>query len=92
VGPERNLAPHRRSLAILLTDLLTTDVDDPRCSWTRPPFVTTVSRFVRQSQTDLDDRSLATDQKVGGSSPSERAPRTDRQVCRPGLQHVRLVA
>jgi hypothetical protein len=42
------------------------------------------SRRVRRLRTGLDDRNLATDQKVGGSSPSERATETpghnDRHV------------
>jgi len=58
---------------ILLTDLLTTAVDDPEYSWTTHPPATFVSRLIRQLRTDLDDPNLATDQKVGGSSPSERA-------------------
>lgn len=58
---------------VLLTDLLTTDVDNPGSRWTRPRSTIPVSMPVRQLQTDLDSPDLATDQKVGDSSPSERA-------------------
>ena len=58
---------------ILLTDLLTTELNNPGFSWTRQPSMTPASRSARQPWTDLDSRNLATDQKVGGSSSSERA-------------------
>jgi hypothetical protein len=51
-------------------------MDSSGCSWTKPSSVTPASRPVRQLRTDLDGRNLATDQKVGGSSPSERAQLT----------------
>src|SRR5262245_37184309 len=58
---------------ILLTVLLTADLDNPGYSWTRQPPTAPATRPVRQLRTDLDGRNLATDQKAGGSSPSERA-------------------
>jgi len=45
----------------------------PGYSWTRQPPTAPASRPVRQLRTDLDGWNLATDQKAGGSSPSERA-------------------
>jgi len=39
-----------------------------------------VSVRVRQPRTDLDDRNLATDLKVGESSPSERATHISRST------------
>jgi restriction system protein len=55
--------------------LLTTAVDGTGCNWTPATNATPTSRAVRQQRTGLDGRDLATDQKVGGSSPSERASR-----------------
>ena len=48
-------------------------MDNAGCNWIPQPSATPASRPVRQPRTDLDGRNLATDQKVGGSSPSERA-------------------
>ena len=52
------------SSLILLTDLLTTDVDKLGCTWTRPSSAATVSRAVEQPRTDLDSHNLATDQML----------------------------
>lgn len=50
----------------MLTDLLTTDLDNYGCSWTRPPPPSApVSRSVGQLRTDLDSWNLATDQMIG---------------------------
>jgi hypothetical protein len=46
---------------ILLTDFLTTDVDNLGCAWTRPPSKTLCERDVERLRTDLDGRNLATD-------------------------------
>jgi hypothetical protein len=66
--------PARRAtrLGTLLTDLLTTDMDNAGCSWTPQPSATPASRPVRQPRTDLDGRDLATDQKVGTVESSRR--------------------
>jgi len=50
---------------ILLTDLLTANLDNPGYSWTKAPYATLASRPARRLRTDLDGRNLATDQKVG---------------------------
>jgi hypothetical protein len=46
---------------ILLTDLLTADLENPGCNWTRHPSTASASRPVRQLRTDLDGWNLATD-------------------------------
>ena len=62
--------PARRAtrLGTLLTDLLTTDMDNAGCSWTPQPSATPASRPVRQPRTDLDGRDLATDQMLPQSN------------------------
>jgi hypothetical protein len=60
VGQEKDTVP---SLT-LLTDLLTTAVDNSGYSWTRPSSATRTSRPVWQLRTNLDGRNLATDQTV----------------------------
>jgi hypothetical protein len=64
---------YKRGLAglILLTDLLTADLDNPGYGWTRPPSATLASRPVRRLRTDLDGRNLATDQMAGGYGVSD---------------------
>jgi hypothetical protein len=57
----------------LLTRMLTTNLDGPGSTWINLPPVSSASRPVRRSWTLVDSPDLATDQKVGGSSPSERA-------------------
>src|SRR5215831_18070788 len=61
------------SYLILLTNLLTPDLDKLGCSWIRQPSTVPASRPVRQGRAGLDNPNLATDQEVGGSSLSERA-------------------
>src|ERR1022692_5058716 len=53
--------------------MLTTDLDKPGRGWNGPPSGGGLTRPVRQSWTGPDGPDLATDQKVGGSSSSERA-------------------
>ena len=57
----------------LATRMLTTNLDKPGCGWNSPPSRVGLSRLVRRSWTAPDGPDLATDQKVGGSSSSERA-------------------
>ena len=61
-------ARSRGSEPALLTDLLTTDVDDHGYRWTRPPSTIHASRLSQQVRTDLDGRNLATDQKAGAAA------------------------
>ncbi len=77
---------------ILLTDLLTADMDGTGCCWTQPPSAPAASRPNGRLRTDLDGRNLATDQKVGGSSPSERAQVTGPYPLRGGVFFVPLGA
>jgi hypothetical protein len=63
---------------ILLTDLLTTALDEPGQGWTNSPSSTYTRRQCRRLWPYVDKPDLATDQKAGGSSPSERA--TSSQV------------
>jgi len=65
--------------------LLTANLDNPGYSWTKAPYATLASRPARRLWTDQDGRNLATDQKVGGSSPSERATES------PGQRHHALI-
>jgi hypothetical protein len=58
---------------ILLTRLLTTGLDKGGRRWNCPVAMGRVSGPYGQGRPDLDEPDLATDQKVGGSSPSERA-------------------
>ena len=66
---------------ILLTRLLTTNLDERGRGWNCPVATGRASGRYGQRRPDLDEPDLATDQKVGGSSPSERAP-GHRQNCR----------
>jgi hypothetical protein len=76
---------------ILLTDLLTTDVDNLGCGWTRPPSASPCERPVRHPRTDLDGPNLATEQMppagalwlwdVGGADHPATRPRS-RTGCR----------
>jgi hypothetical protein len=50
---------------ILLTDLLTADLEGPGRGWSRSPTARPASRSNRRSWTALDVPDLATDQKVG---------------------------
>jgi len=50
--------PEVPSSLSVLTDLLTTAVDDSRCSWTAQPRMAPRSRLIRQPETDLDCRIL----------------------------------
>ena len=58
---------------ILLTQMLTTTADGHGCAWNRSLSLCPASRQDLRLWTPLDMPDLATDQKVGGSSPSERA-------------------
>ena len=49
---------------ILLTDLLTTAMDDSGCAWARLLSESPASRLIRQLRTDLDSPNLATDQML----------------------------
>jgi hypothetical protein len=53
--------------------MLTTGLDEPGRRWDGSLAATGASRLARRWWTALDNRDLATDQKAGGSSPSERA-------------------
>src|SRR6185437_10018779 len=57
----------------LLTRMLTTNLDGPGSTWINLPPTSSANSPVRRSWTLVDSPDLATDQKVGGSSPSERA-------------------
>jgi hypothetical protein len=59
--------------ATLLTRMLTTDLDERGRDRSGSPSRGSLSRLIRRPWTPLDGPDLATDQKVGGSSPSERA-------------------
>ncbi len=64
---------------ILLTRLLTTNLDERGQGWNCPVATGRASGRYGQRRPDLDEPDLATDQKVGGSSPSERAHGTPGQ-------------
>src|SRR5215475_501524 len=63
-GP-RSRAPMTKTInwnyLILLTDLLTPDLDEPGCNWIRQPSAAPASRPIRQVRTGLDNPNLATD-------------------------------
>jgi hypothetical protein len=65
-------APDHAARMILLTDLLIAAMNNPGCGWIRRHSATP-SRPNGHLWTDLDGWNLATDQKAGGSSPSEHA-------------------
>src|SRR5262249_36537366 len=58
---------------ILLTQLLTTNLDECGRGWNCPVARGRASGTYGQRRPDLDEPDLATGQKAGGSSPSERA-------------------
>jgi hypothetical protein len=58
---------------ILLTLMLTTDLDEPGYGWNGSPIASGATRLSRRLWTTPDSLDLATDQKAGGSNPSERA-------------------
>ena len=58
---------------ILLTDLLTTDLDSHGRGWEPLTAYYPIASSNRRPWMAPDVPDLATDQKVGGSSPSERA-------------------
>jgi hypothetical protein len=62
-----------QAMPILLTRLLTTNLDERGRGWNCYATVERASERYGLRRPDLDDPDLATDQKVGGSSPSERA-------------------
>src|SRR5215472_11515945 len=66
-------ASGRRSRLILLTRMLTTDMDELGCGWNGLSTPSGAARQAGRWWTTPDILDLATDQKAGGSSPSERA-------------------
>jgi hypothetical protein len=71
--PLRRRAAASPTWLALLTRMLTTNLDGPGSTWINSPPTSSANRPVRRSWTLVDSSDLATDQKVGGSSPSERA-------------------
>jgi hypothetical protein len=65
---------------ILLTDLLTTDLDGHGRGWGRSPATCPASSSNRHSWTALDVPDLATDQKVAGSSPRDMREMSEAPV------------
>jgi len=62
-----------RATPIVLTQLLTTNLDEHGRGWNCHVTIERASGSYGQQRLHLDEPDLATDQKVGGSSPSERA-------------------
>ena len=81
---KQRITAHTAGL-ILLTRMLTTDLDELGCGWNGLSTPSGLARWARRWWTTPDSSDLATDQKVGGSSPSERATET------PGQRHHALI-
>jgi hypothetical protein len=85
-------SPHPRTQPgrlIMLTDLLTTDVDGLGCHWTSPPLETPASRTAGQPRTGLDDRNPATDLTTAGEAAGLTTPTDNsRSMHRPTRPHV----
>jgi len=67
------MSDRRQATPILLTQLLTTNLDERGRGWNCHVTIERASGPYGQRRPHLDEPDLATDQKVGGSSPSERA-------------------
>jgi hypothetical protein len=65
--------------------MLTTGLDETGRRWDGSLAATGASRLARRWWTALDNRDLATDQKAGGSSPSERASEATGQGLATGM-------
>src|SRR5437016_3048748 len=76
--PGQAMSDRLQMTPILLTQLLTTNLDERGRDWNCPVTVGRASGPNGQQRSDLDKPDLATDQKVGGSSPSERAQLSGR--------------